>query len=353
MARQGLGQSRKWLVDSTLRDGEQAPLVAFSEDQSFDIALALAKIGLTELEIGIPAMGEREQQKMRRIAQALPHLRTTAWCRARRNDLLAAEQTHVSAVHISVPVSEIQLNALGRNWSWVYDELAELIPLACSLFSYVSIGAQDAARCDSTSLVNLAQYVQSLGANRLRLADTVGVWDPLFCYKVVSEVVTFAQGLHIGVHTHNDLGMATANAVVALAAGAHCVDVTVNGLGERAGNAALEEVVMALELARPGSSAITTSGLLDLSLLVAKYSGRTLADSKAIVGPNAFRHESGIHVHALLRDCRSYEPFAPGLVGHAGRKYVLGKHSGNRARVAEVDHPTEERLPLAVAMQKR
>ncbi|MGC4066688.1 MAG: hypothetical protein QM784_19040 [Polyangiaceae bacterium] len=138
--------------------------------------------------------------------------------------------------------------------------------------------------------------------------------------------------MDLGVHTHDDLGMATANAVTALAAGAHSVDVTVNGLGERAGNAALEEVVMALETAEPQSSGIDPRKLATLSERVAEYSGREIWPSKAVVGSKVFHHESGIHVHAMLRDARAYEPFAPSAVGQSGRNFVLGKHSGNRRR---------------------
>jgi homocitrate synthase NifV len=329
---QSTGNERIKLVDSTLRDGEQAPAVSFTEGQSLEIALLLADAGLRELEVGTPAMGAAEQQKMRRIASALPHVRCTAWCRTREDDLGAAVSAGVPAVHLSVPTSGIQLGALGRDWSWVMVELKRLLPLSLAHFDYVSVGAQDASRAPVQRLRMLAELAASLGAHRLRLADTVGLWHPVECYRVVSEVRSVAPRLEIGVHTHDDLGMATANAVTALSAGAHSVDVTVNGLGERAGNAALEEVVMALETAEPASSGIDPRKLSALSERVAEYSGRELWPSKAVVGSKVFQHESGIHVHAMLRDSRSYEPFAPSSVGREGRTFVLGKHSGNRRR---------------------
>jgi homocitrate synthase NifV len=277
-------------------------------------------------------MGRQEQQKIRQIVRALPQIRCTAWCRARYEDLLAAVDAEVSAVHLSVPVSAIQLAALGHDWNWVFSQLGQLIPWARKRFDYVSIGAQDASRCDTQDLIRLAKFLSKHRVDRLRLADTVGLWNPIQCYGLVAGVVAAVPTVPIGVHCHDDLGMATANTVVALLAGAHSVDVTVNGLGERAGNAALEEVAMALEVAALGSSGIDTSGLVALSKLVETCSRRKLPIGKAIVGDGAFRHESGIHVHAMLRDSRAYEPFAPERVGHSGREFVLGKHSGNAAR---------------------
>lgn len=324
-------QRSTWLVDTTLRDGEQAAYVVFSEDQSVAIAENLAAIGITELEIGIPAMGTAEQRKMQRIVRSLPDTRCTAWCRARSDDLVAAAKTGVPAVHFSVPTSLLQLGALGKDFDWAQKELHHLILQAKHHFGYISVGAQDASRTPLAHLIGFARFVQSEGADRLRLADTVGIWNPVQCHATISRVVEQVPGLAIGVHTHNDLGMATANAVTALCAGAACVDVTVNGLGERAGNAALEEVVMALELQNEGSSRIATSHLFALSKRVAAYSGRPLPVDKPIVGRGTFWHESGIHVHAMLRDSRSYEPFSPERVGHSGRHFVIGKHSGSAA----------------------
>jgi len=320
-----------WLVDTTLRDGEQAAGVAFSTDQAFRIAEKLASIGIPELEIGTPAMGNTEIEKMRRIVGADFGCRTTAWCRAREGDIEAALRAGVTAVHISFPVSNIHLKALQKSRGWVLDRALQLIHLSRQRFAYVSVGAQDAARTDIEWLKRFGAHVAECGAHRLRIADTVGIWDPIECHDTVRSLRSALPNIELGVHTHNDLGMASANAIAALRAGADSVDVTVNGLGERAGNAALEEVVMALEVARGMRSKTVLKELVALSQLVAESSGREIHRQKPIVGDAAFAHESGIHVHAMLRDRRTYEPFGPELIGRRRPDFVVGKHSGSSA----------------------
>jgi homocitrate synthase NifV len=336
---------RPWLIDTTLRDGEQAAGVSFTTHQSVQIARALAAIGVPELEIGTPAMGAAEIEKMQRIVAEDLGCRTTAWCRAREDDIEAAARSRVSAVHFSLPVSSIHLTALGKSFSWVLTRAASLIPLARCHFDYVSVGAQDASRAEESFVIELATLVAGAGAHRFRLADTVGVWDPIRCFETVRRVRRTVGGIELGVHTHDDLGMATANAIAALRAGADTVDVTVNGLGERAGNAALEEVCVAVELALGRTAGLHTPDLTRLSHLVATAARRPIADAKAIVGAGAYRHESGIHVHALLRDRRTYEPICPEAVGQERPPFVIGKHSGRAAlshagRHAFVPRPT-------------
>lgn len=334
---------RVHLVDTTLRDGEQAPGVVFTPLQRISIARQLAACGVPEIESGTPAMGEAEQAALRELNLAGLRVRLTAWCRAVREDLEAARACGYRSVHISLPVSPILLNAMGRDEEWVFQTLETLLhrgaqedtdlgktsmPL-CSDFDFISVGAQDASRTNTSMLIRFAQLAQRLGADRVRLADSVGCWNPSTVGKVIRQVRRAAPDIRLGVHMHNDLGMATANSVVAVQSGATDVDVTVNGLGERAGNAPLEQTVMALRTLPEFDHGIRTEKLYGLCNEVARCSGRELPPAQPITGEDVFRHESGIHVRALLRDRRSYEPFEASNVGRSPELTVqAGKHSG-------------------------
>jgi homocitrate synthase NifV len=198
------------------------------------------------------------------------------------------------------------------------------------MFDFTAVGAQDASRADGEFLVKFARAAQRFGADRIRLADTVGILSPEKVKQLVRRVHRAAPKLEIEFHGHNDLGLAVANTLAALEAGAESVSVTVNGLGERAGNAALEETVMALKVAMGVQCGIEMKGLASLSRMVAKASMRPLREDKPVVGGNAFRHETGIHGAALLDETASYEPFAPSLVGRSPSRLVAGAHSGSK-----------------------
>ncbi len=313
--------------DTTLRDGEQAAGVAFTVAEKVIFATLMDAIGVQELEVGIPAMGSNEAEAIQEIVNLGLKTQLTGWNRAVRSDIDASLACGLERVHISVPVSEIQIAVKFQgNCQLVLNKLRDTIDYACERGLYVSVGGEDSSRAEESFLLDVALAAQDWGASRFRFCDTVGILDPLTTYHKVEQLVNQLV-IPVEMHTHNDFGMATANALAGIRAGATSVNTTVNGLGERAGNAALEEVVMALKRIYGINLGIDTSKFKAISEFVVDASGCDVPPWKAIVGKNAFAHESGIHGHGVLQNPATYEPFNPEEVGRA-RSLVIGKHSG-------------------------
>jgi len=320
------------LVDSTLREGSQTVGVAFSLEQKVAIAGHLVRVGVEEVEVGVASPLDRELPDLvARCRKEAEVSRLSLWCRCREEDIACALRLTPEVLSLSVPVSDLHIAAkLGLERAAVAEMVAKSIAKARAAVPYVSLGLEDATRAEPAFLREIIAVACAIGVDRIRLADTVGVATPGSIAALVRELRSNFK-VEIGVHMHNDFGMATANAIAALEAGAHWADVTVLGLGERAGNSRLEEV--AGYLALQGTRPYETTLFSDLARLAADCSGRTIEPHQPVIGAGIFACETGLHLAGLAKDPRTYEPYEPILVG-ARRQLSYGAKVG-RQGVAE------------------
>jgi len=318
------------ICDTTLRDGEQAAGVAFSVEEKCRIARMLDEAGVHEIEAGTPVMGGDEFESVSRIAGMGLSARVIAWNRAVIDDIRVSIQAGATSVALSLPVSDIMITRkLGRDREWLLARLLDAVSYAKDKGLYVCVGAEDASRADMGFVMEYAGLAKSCGADRLRFADTIGVLDPFTTYASIRNLRQ-AVDIDVELHAHNDFGLATANAIAGTYAGAAFVSTTILGIGERAGNAPLEEAVMALKHVAGMDTGVNTGLLGRLCSYVGAVSGRGIPDGKPVVGGRIFTHESGIHVDGILKDPKIYEPYGPEEVGKK-RAIALGKHSGRAA----------------------
>lgn len=322
-----LNETRLNICDTTLRDGEQAAGIVFANLEKVRIAKLLDEIGVPQIEAGIPAMGGDEKASIKRIAHMGLNASVLGWNRANVEDISHSIDCDVDSVAISMSASDIHIeHKLMKSRQWVLDRIVESVEYARSHGMYISVNAEDASRADPEFMMEFARTAKDAGAHRVRFCDTLGILTPSDTYDRIKQLIDIV-GLPVEMHTHNDFGMATANAIAGVQAGASFLSTTVMGIGERTGNSPLEEVTMAAKHLLKIDMGIDTARLREIAEYVARASGREIPAWKPIVGQNCFAHEAGIHTDGVMKFLSNYEPYSPEEVGMS-RKIIIGKHSG-------------------------
>nr|WP_094226456.1 (R)-citramalate synthase [Methanolobus psychrotolerans] len=314
-------------LDTTLRDGEQTPGVALTSTDKVAIATKLDELGVNVIEAGSAITSEGERESIRAVVAQGLNAEICSYCRIMKPDVDYALACDVDSIHLVAPVSDLHINVkLKKDRETVRQMAVEVTEYAKEHGLIVELSGEDASRADIEFLKSLYNDGIEAGADRLCFCDTVGLLVPERTEVIFSDICSAVKA-PLSIHCHNDFGLGTANTIAALRAGAQQAHVTINGIGERAGNTALEEVVMTIEWLYKCKTGINTQEIFKTSRLVSRLTGLPVAPNKSLIGGNAFTHEAGIHVHGLLADTSTYEPIKPEVLGRE-RKIVLGKHAG-------------------------
>ena len=320
-----------YVCDTTLRDGEQVAGIRYTPEQKVNIAKKLNDVGIDAIDAGFAATSVEERAAIKAICDLKLDMRIMSMCRVVKADVDAAIECGVDGVILFMPSSDIHIAAkfdgdITSNRNRLLQNSIDMIKYAKDKGLFVEFGVEDGTRTDRQVLLELFSRAEEVGADALGTTDTIGCLSPENTYKYIKYLVDNLN-TPIGVHCHNDLGLATANTIAGLLAGGGYCSPTVNGYGERAGNAALEEVLVALNVLYNQDLKYDLKELNGLSKMVQDYSGINTSIFKPIVGDNVFSHESGIHIHGMLKDSKTYEVYTPELVGR-NRRLVMGKHAG-------------------------
>jgi len=343
------------IFDTTLRDGEQTPGVSLSIEEKLEIARQLDVLGVDAIEAGSPMSSEGEMAAVKEIAKAGLKAEICALARTIREDIDAAIQCDVDAVHTFISASDVQIkHALNMTHEQVIQAAIEAVQYIKDHGFICEFSPMDATRANLDFLKRLCRAAEDAGADRINIPDTVGVMFPTAMKKLIVEIKDLVH-VPISVHCHDDFGMAVANSLAAVEAGATQVHVTVNGIGERAGNASLEEVVMSLQALYKYETRINTRLLYSTSKLVSRLTGIPIPPNKAIVGENAFSHKSGVHTRGVVVEPQTFEPINPELVGQK-RRLEAGKLAGKHGIKAQLEesgiYPDKEQLKTIVKRVK-
>ena len=343
------------IFDTTLRDGEQTPGVSLTIEDKLEIARQLDRLGVDVIEAGSPMSSEGEKKAVKEIAKAGLRAEVCGLARAIRSDIDAALDCDLGSIHTFISTSDVHMkHAIGLTRDQVLSATVDSVEYVKKHGLICEFSPMDATRSDMSFLKRVCKAAEGAGADRINIPDTVGVMIPRTMRKFIEEVRTSVK-VPLSVHCHNDFGMAVANSLAGVEAGAAQVHVAVNGLGERAGNAALEEVVMALHLIYKRKTGVNTRLLYGTSRLVTRLTGVPIQPNKAIVGENAFAHESGIHTRGVAAMPSTFEPIKPELVGRR-RRLAAGKLAGTRGIKADLAdagvRPDEEQLKEIVKRVK-